>query len=175
MNFVDDQDLIKIKNANIHKMPILHYDKNGFRSSIRLVKDNNDYYNVHVTDEAMLEFIVTQLQENDKVSVMGEFSIEHWKNRIGNPYHTTHIQAHYLQINDTVSFEYNPNPAIHLQFRLMVYLAQNLPDTSKVFTLFDAKTIDDMIKKVIVNICMLNILILYMYIYYIFKLTCIIL
>ena len=153
MDFVDNQDLIKISNASIYKMPILHYDKNGFRSSIRLLKDNNEYYNVHVTDEVMLEFITTQLKDTDKVSVMGEFSIEHWKNRMGNPYHTTHIQAQCLQVNDFICFKIAQTPAMHVQFRLMVFLAQNLPDDSKVSTSFDAKTIDDMIRKVIMNIC----------------------
>ncbi|EPB83176.1 hypothetical protein HMPREF1544_10069 [Mucor circinelloides 1006PhL] len=151
MSFVDSQDLVKIKNAAIHKMPILHYDRNGFRSSIRLLKNNNKYYNVHVTDEAMLEYIVTQLKETDKISVMGEFSIEHWKNRLGKPYHTTHIQAQYLQVNNFISFKSMQTPAMYVQFRLMVFLAQNLPDDSKVSTCFDAKTIDEMIRKVIVN------------------------
>lgn len=123
MSFVDSQDLIKIKNAAIHKMPILQYDRNGFRSSLRLLKDKNKYYNVHVTDEAMLEYIVIQLKETDKISVMGEFSIEHWKNRLGNPYHTTHIQAQYLQVNNFISFKSMQTPAMYVQFRLMVFLA----------------------------------------------------
>ncbi|GAN02463.1 hypothetical protein MAM1_0022c01907 [Mucor ambiguus] len=152
MNFVNDQDLIKIKNAAIHKMTILHYDSNGFRGSLRLLKDNNEYYNVHVTDEIMLEYIVTQLKKTDKISVMGEFSIEHWKNKLGNPYHTTHIQAQCLQINDFICFKSAGTPAMHVQFRLMVFLAQNLPDASKVSTRFNAKTIDDMIRKIIVHI-----------------------
>lgn len=153
MNFEDDQDLIKIKNAAIHKMPILHYDGSGFRSSLRLVKDTNEYFNVHVTDKVMLEYIATQLQETDKISVMGEFSIEHWKNKLGSAYHTTHIQAQYLQVNDFVCFKSNETPAMDVEFRLMVFLAQNLPDTAKVSTHFDAKTIDDMIRKVIVHMC----------------------
>ncbi|KAL9545062.1 hypothetical protein MBANPS3_007322 [Mucor bainieri] len=152
MDFADDQDLIKIKNAAIHKMPILHYDSNGFRSSLRLLKDTNEYYNVHITDEVILEYIVTQLKETDRVSVMGEFSIEHWKNRLGNAYHTTHIQAQWLQVNDFICFKSAPAPVMHVQFRLMVFLAQNLPDASKVSTSYDPKTIDDMIKKVIVHI-----------------------
>lgn len=117
------------------------------------MKDNNEYYNVHVTDEVMLEFIATQLKDTDKVSVMGEFSIEHWKNRMGNPYHTTHIQAQRLQVNDFICFKSTQTPAMHIQFRLMVFLAQNLPDDSKVSTNFAAENIDDMIRKVIVNIC----------------------
>ncbi|CEP14702.1 hypothetical protein [Parasitella parasitica] len=152
MDFEDNQDLIRIKNATIHKMPILHYDGNNFRSSIRLIKDNSEYYNVHITDEAMLEHIVYELKDIDKITVMGPFTIEHWKNRLGTSCRTTHIQAQYLKINNGASFEYNPAPTVSLQFRLMVYLAQNLPDTSKVSTPFDAKTIDDTVRKVIVNI-----------------------
>ncbi|KAK4513848.1 uncharacterized protein ATC70_005854 [Mucor velutinosus] len=153
MNFVDDQDLIKIKDAAIRNMPVLHYDRTGFRASPRLSKDTNKYYNVHVTDEVMLEYIATQLKETDKMSVMGEFSIEHWKNRLGNPYHTTHIQAQCLQVNDFICFKSAQAPAMHIQFRLMVFfLAQNMPGASKVSTCFDAKTIGDMVRKVIVPI-----------------------
>ncbi|KAI8644955.1 hypothetical protein BD408DRAFT_480920 [Parasitella parasitica] len=152
MNLQDNQDLIKVINATIHKMPILHYNGSSFRSSIRLVKDNTEYYNAHITDEAMLEHIITELKDTDKVTVMGAFSVEHWKNRLGNAYRTTHIQTQYLQINNEASFKHNFEPAASLQFRLMAFLAQNLPDASKVSTLFDAKTIDDTLRKVIVNI-----------------------
>ncbi|KAL7310073.1 hypothetical protein PS15m_010876 [Mucor circinelloides] len=134
-------------------MPILHHDRNGLRSSICLLKGNNEHYNTYVTDEAMLDYIVTQLKETDTFSVMGEFSIEHWKNKLGNSYHTTHIQAQYLQVNIFISFKSMQTPAMYVQFRLMKFIAQKLPDDSKVSTCFDAKAIDEMIRKVIVNTC----------------------